>query len=214
MIKAVIFDMDGVLIDAREWHYEALNQALALFGFEISRHDHLTMYDGLPTSTKLAMLSREAALPVELHRFINTMKQHYTQQLVHRHCHPVFAIEYALSRLAGAGYRLVCCSNSIRQTMDTMLGRAALLPYLEFYLSNEDVREPKPHPEIYQSAMSRLGLKPDSCLIVEDNPNGIRAAQASGAHVMRVADPSYVTFRNIMAAIDAVGHGGRGEEAA
>ena len=58
-IKAVIFDMDGVLIDAKEWHYEALNKALDLFGMEISRYDHLVTYDGLPTLMKLQMLSLE-----------------------------------------------------------------------------------------------------------------------------------------------------------
>ena len=69
MIKAVIFDMDGVLIDAREWHYEALNRALRLFGMEISRTDHLTTFDGLPTRRKLEMLSSTNGLPVELHGF-------------------------------------------------------------------------------------------------------------------------------------------------
>jgi beta-phosphoglucomutase-like phosphatase (HAD superfamily) len=57
MIKATIFDMDGVLIEAKDWHYEALNRALNLFGFEISRYQHLTTYNGLPTRKKLEMLS-------------------------------------------------------------------------------------------------------------------------------------------------------------
>lgn len=82
MIKAVIFDMDGVLIEAKDWHYEALNKALNLFGHTISRHDHLTTYDGLPTSRKLNMLSVEHDLPVELHNFINEMKQAYTMEIV------------------------------------------------------------------------------------------------------------------------------------
>ena len=73
MIKAIIFDMDGVLIDAKEWHYEALNRALSLFGLSISRYDHLTTYDGLPTKKKLEMLSLERDLPRELHSFINEM---------------------------------------------------------------------------------------------------------------------------------------------
>ena len=61
-IKAVLFDMDGVLIDAKEWHYEALNRALALFGMPISRFEHLTTFDGLPTRKKLEMLSLELSL--------------------------------------------------------------------------------------------------------------------------------------------------------
>ena len=77
-IKAVIFDMDGVLIDAKEWHYESLNSALSLFGYEISRHDHLVTYDGLPTKKKLEMLSLENGLPTSLHAFVNQLKQQKT----------------------------------------------------------------------------------------------------------------------------------------
>ncbi len=58
-IEAVVFDMDGVLIDAKDWHYHALNRALAHFGYSISRGDHLSTYDGLPTRHKLEMLSKE-----------------------------------------------------------------------------------------------------------------------------------------------------------
>ena len=76
-IKAVIFDMDGVLIDAKDWHYEALNRALELFGYTISRYDHLVTYDGLPTRKKLEMLTKERDLPKELHSFINEMKQQF-----------------------------------------------------------------------------------------------------------------------------------------
>lgn len=78
MIKAIIFDMDGVLIDAKDWHYEALNRALRLFGCEISRYDHLATFDGLPTKEKLNLLSKERHLPEKLHSFINEMKQRYT----------------------------------------------------------------------------------------------------------------------------------------
>ena len=70
-IQAIIFDMDGVLIDARDWHYEALNRALKIFGFEISRQDHLEHFDGLPTKAKLNLLSQDRGLPLRLHSFIN-----------------------------------------------------------------------------------------------------------------------------------------------
>jgi beta-phosphoglucomutase len=98
-IKAVIFDMDGVLIEAKDWHYEALNKALRLFGMEISRYNHLVTYDGLPTRKKLEMLSKEQGLPIQLHEFINQMKQQYTMELIQSQCKPRFHHEYALSRL-------------------------------------------------------------------------------------------------------------------
>ncbi len=88
-IKAIIFDMDGVLIDAKDWHYEALNKALALFGFSISRYDHLVTYDGLPTKKKLEMLTMECGLPKGLHQFINDLKQIYTMEMIFQKCKPI-----------------------------------------------------------------------------------------------------------------------------
>lgn len=197
-IKAIIFDMDGVLIDAREWHYEALNRALGLFGYSISRVDHLTTYDGLSTKQKLGMLTVERGLPIGLHDFINEMKQNYTQELVQLKCRPSFAHEYALSKLRGMGYILGVASNSIRATVDLMMAKSGLANYLEMTLSNQDVSKAKPDPQIYHTAATRLGLTPSDCLVVEDNPHGIRAARDSGAHVMVVRSPEDVFLDNIL----------------
>lgn len=197
-IKAIIFDMDGVLIEAKEWHYEALNRALALFGMEISRYDHLVTYDGLPTKTKLKMLSMERGLPEALHPFINEMKQVYTMEMIYSKCKPTFYHQFALSRLHANGYRMAVCSNSIRNTVALMLERADLLPLLDFFLSNEDVSKPKPAPDMYIEAIRRMGLTASECLIVEDNPNGIKAARESGAHVLCVNDVRDVNHSNIV----------------
>lgn len=196
-IKAVIFDMDGVLIDAKEWHYEALNAALKHFGFEISRHDHLVTYDGLPTRDKLKMLTQERGLPEELHSFLNRLKQKYTVEFVNERLAPNFIHEFALSKLKERGLRLAVASNSIRKTVDLMMEKAALAPYLEFSLSNEDVEKGKPNPEIYLKAIGKLGLQPTECVVVEDNPHGLEAAYASGANVLQVSDVSNTNLENI-----------------
>ena len=203
-IKAVLFDMDGVLIDAKEWHYEALNQALAIFGMEINRYDHLVTYDGLPTKKKLEMLTLELGLPKALHSFINDMKQEFTFQLAYAKCKPTFTHQYALSHLKNQGYRMASCSNSIRKTMEILFERSALIDYFEFYLSNQDVKEPKPHPEMYIAAMQKMGLQPNECLILEDNENGIKAAKASGAHLMVVHDTNEVNLENITKRISEI----------
>jgi HAD superfamily hydrolase (TIGR01509 family) len=203
-IKAVLFDMDGVLIDAKDWHYEALNQALAIFGMEINRYDHLVTYDGLPTKKKLEMLTLERGLPRALHGFINDMKQEFTFQLGYAKCKPTFNHQYALSNLKTQGYRMAACSNSIRKTMVVLFERAALTNYFDFFLSNEDVRESKPHPEMYLTAIEKLKLQPDECLILEDNENGIKAAKASGAHLMVIHEVHDVTLENITRRISEI----------
>jgi beta-phosphoglucomutase len=196
-IKAVIFDMDGVLIDAREWHYEALNRALRLFGMDINRYDHLVTYDGLPTKKKLEMISLEHGLSRKLHNFINKMKQIYTLEIVYSKCKPVFQHQYALAQLKQEGYLLAVGSNSVRLTVQTMLQQSKLIDYFEFCLSNQDVRLPKPDPELYLKAIELLNVTAAECLIVEDNEHGVKAAIASGAHVLKVANVEEVTYQNI-----------------
>lgn len=204
MIKAIAFDMDGVLIEAKDWHFEALNRALALFGCQISRYEHLTTFDGLPTRRKLQMLSADNKIPMDLHDFINEMKQHYTMEIVAAQCKPRFNHEYALSRLHQQGYKLAVCSNSIRSTIEVMMARAALDPYLAFVVSNQDVARAKPDPEMYTQAISRFGVDAHECLVVEDNDNGIRAARASGAHVLEVDRVDDVTYERIIRRIALV----------
>lgn len=197
MIKAVVFDMDGVLIEAKEWHYDALNQALRLFGLEISRADHLTTFDGLPTRRKLEMLTVTEGLPVELHGFINALKQAYTMEIVNARCRPTFIHEYALAKLKARGLKLAVASNSVRNSVTSMMERSRLDRYLDIQLSNEDVSKAKPDPEIYIKAMEKLGVTPEQTLILEDNDHGIKAARASGAHVLVVKTVEDVNLANI-----------------
>ena len=203
-IKAIIFDMDGVLIDAKEWHYEALNKALALFGFAISRQEHLDSYDGLPTRKKLEMLSQEKNLPKGLHTFINDMKQLYTLQIANAICSPTFIHEYALSRLHKEGFLLGVASNSVRDSVDLMMKKAHLSGWLDVLLSNEDVSQPKPAPDIYLKAAKLLKLSPQDCLVVEDNQHGIAAATAAGAHVLSVESVQDVNYQNIIGCINKI----------
>lgn len=204
MIKAIIFDMDGVLIDAKEWHYETLNKALNLFGSEISRYDHIVTFDGLPTKKKLEMITKEGCFPKGLHEFVNDLKQQYTMEAVYTKCKPVFQQQYALSKLKSEGYSLAVCSNSIRKTIEIMMEKSALMEYLDFFLSNQDVKKSKPDPEIYELAIQKLNLKPSQCLIIEDNDHGVKAAIASGANILKVQNPMDVHYDNIRNRINEI----------
>ena len=85
----------------------------------------------------------------------------------------------------------------VANTIDIMMQKASLDKYLEFYISNQDVTHGKPNPEMYNKAIDRMGLDPKECMIVEDNENGIKAARASGAHVMIVQSVEDVNYENI-----------------
>lgn len=203
-IKAVIFDMDGVLIDAKDWHYEALNRALNHFGFNISRYDHLVTFDGLPTRKKLEMLSQEHGLPMMMHAFINELKQIYTTEMVQARCKPMFQHEYALSNLKAMGYKLAVASNSVRDTIELMMEKSNLAQFLECIVSNQDVIHGKPDPEIYLKTMKQLGVKPEETLVLEDNEHGIAAARAAGTHLMIIGEVTDVTLDGIMQHINQV----------
>jgi HAD superfamily hydrolase (TIGR01509 family) len=206
--KAILFDLDGVLVDATEWHYEALNRALGLFGFTITRYEHLSGYNGLPTRKKLEMLTVEKGLPAALHGLINRVKQVYTREEILKHCWPVFDKEYMMSRLKQEGYRIAVCSNAIRSSVELMLDRSGLLGFCEFVISNEDVRKPKPDPEIYQLALARLGLAPAEVLIVEDAPHGVESARRAGAFVCRVAGFPEVDYWRVQRSLAVAAQGG------
>ncbi len=111
-IKAILFDLDGVLIDATEWHYEALNDALKLFGFEITREEHNGFYNGLPTSEKLKVLSEKKNLPTSLHDTIKRLKRKYTDDKVIQACRPSYEKQIMLTQVKNKGYKLACCSNA------------------------------------------------------------------------------------------------------
>ena len=188
--------MDGVLINARDWHYRALNEALNHFGYKISMASHLSTFDGLPTSKKLEILSTHFGLPKALHQFINKLKQKYTIRESYLNCNPTFNHQKALSTLSDK-YKIAVCSNSIKSTIDTLMELSALEDYLDLVISNEDVNLPKPNPEMYLLAMKNFKLMPKECLIVEDNDHGVKAALASGAHLLRVTSPDDVSLERI-----------------
>jgi beta-phosphoglucomutase len=201
MIKAVLFDMDGVLIEAKDWHYEALNRVLDLFGMSIERESHLATFDGLPTKRKLEILEKTRGFPRGLHDFANKLKQDRTMEMATALCRPVFHHRFALSQLKRDGLRLAVCSNSVRQSVELMMKLSGLAPFLDLMISNEDVSKSKPDPEMYNTAIKRFGLPPREVLILEDNDHGIAAARASGAHVMVIGTTDDVRYTNIRNAI-------------
>jgi len=204
MIKLVIFDLDGVLVDARELHYEALNRALADFGFTISRDEHLSTYDGLPTTKKLELLTENKGLQKENYDLIWKKKQEFTSLIINEEMTYDERLRGILSKLKSQGYIICVASNSIRESVKMMLIRKGLLEYIDFFYSNQDVNKPKPSSEIYLKCMIKAGVNPDETVIVEDSHIGRKAAQSSGATLCAVRDVDDVTYDHIKKHIDKI----------
>ena len=203
MIKLVIFDLDGVLIETKKMHYDTLNRALFSIGesYCISWDEHLSTYDGLKTVQKLDMLHTRKDLPKEKFDQVWTDKQKYTLEAL-RDLKPNPQLQVCMDLLIEKGYKLAVCSNSIRKTVLTVLSKFDIIDRFDLILSNEDVKNSKPHPEIYWKAMSLIGCLPEECLIVEDSPYGLLAASRSRANILRVSSPKEITYDNILKQIN------------
>jgi HAD superfamily hydrolase (TIGR01509 family) len=193
--KLIIFDLDGVLVEAKQIHYDALNKALGE-KYSISWDEHLSIYDGLKTNQKLDMLHKHKNLPKEYFEKIWTDKQKYTLEVL-SNLQPNVQLQVCMDSLINSGYKLVVCSNSIRKTVLTVLSKFDIIDRFDLILSNEDVKNSKPHPEMYWKAMSMMDVLPEETLIVEDSPYGLLAASRSRAHIMRVGSPKDITYNNI-----------------
>lgn len=194
-MKLIIFDLDGVLVEAKNIHFDALNEALG-GQYKIEWNEHLSKYDGLKTNQKLEMLTKEKGLPIEMYAKVWDEKQKLTLQKL-RDLKQSSQLIDCMERLSSEGYKLAVCSNSIRKTVLTVLSKLGIIEYFDLILSNEDVKTSKPHPEIYWKAMSMLGVLPEETIIVEDSPFGLLAASRSKASVMRVGSPKEISYINI-----------------
>lgn len=209
MIKLIVFDLDGVLVDAKEIHYESLNMALSEMNpnYVISREDHITKYDGLPTNVKLNLLSDDKGLPRNSHGDIWRRKQELTSSVIKDKLHYDERLRDVLKHLKDDGFKIYVCSNSIRESLKLMLYKTGLMEFVDYFIANDDVKQPKPSPEIYLKAIIHAGVKPSETLIVEDSYHGRQAAIDSGGNLFGVESPNDVTYESLKNQINKVSDG-------
>jgi beta-phosphoglucomutase-like phosphatase (HAD superfamily) len=130
MIKLVIFDLDGVLVDAKHIHYDALNEALG-DQYKISWVEHLSTYDGLKTNQKLEMLSEKKQLPHSSHDEIWKKKQQITHQKL-KNLSSSEELKILMEFLSEKNYKISVCSNSIRKTVVTVLSKLGVIEFIDY----------------------------------------------------------------------------------
>jgi HAD superfamily hydrolase (TIGR01509 family) len=197
-IKLILFDLDGVITDTKEVHYRALNNAIATIDpkYVITEKEHLNKFDGLKTGIKLKMLSEDKGLPTEHHQTIYDRKQQLTLDEFSQIKQDDRMISI-FKALKDEGYLIGCCTNSIRRTTLVALAKTGVIEYLDVIVTNDDVKNPKPHPEVYWKAISMMSCLPEETLIIEDSPQGLLAAHRSRASILRVDNSSDVTLEKI-----------------
>lgn len=199
MNKLIIFDLDGVLIESRELHYDALNDALRNIDkkYVIKREEHLSVYDGLSTTKKLELLTTNKDLPQKYYNQIWQDKQTATFDLIKE-----FPINNKLisifKEVKSRRYKIAIASNSIRETVKLALLSIGVMEYVDYYVSNEDVKRLKPYPEMYWKCMTEMYANPSSTIIIEDSHIGRLGAITSGANLLPVENTMDLTLEKVI----------------
>jgi beta-phosphoglucomutase len=201
--ELVIFDMDGVLVDACGWHLDAFNAALKhVCNYEIPLQEHYRTYNGLPTKIKLQMLVENNKIKEEDVQNIFDFKQERTLEIIRAQSAQRPEKVELIQWLKTNNTHVACFTNSIRETASLILTEAGILEHLEYFLTNEDVVNAKPDPEGYIEVLKHFNCTPENVMIVEDSPKGEKAARASGCHVMKVLNATEVTKKGVKRFID------------
>ena len=198
--KLVIFDLDGVLIDAKDIHYNALNQAIEIVAgkqYVLSYDEHLLIYDGLKTYQKLDMLTKNKGLDKNLHKNIWFKKQEQTIKEFQK-IKPNSEITKILETLKKQNITVACCSNSIKKTVLLALSKLSIIEHFDIIISNEDVNNSKPYPEMYWTAMIKAAALPEQTLILEDSPTGLLGASRTGGTIFRIKNAQDLTYEKFI----------------
>ncbi len=194
-LKLVIFDLDGVLVDACEWHYVALNRALKqVSNYQISLEDHESTFNGIPTREKLRILTEIEAISEDDHNKIYEIKQDITKDIIKKYSTVRSEKIKMIKALKERGLNVCCFTNSIRETAELMLSTSGVIDLFDMIVTNQDVENPKPNPEGYLKILSHFNIAPDRTVIVEDSPKGIEAAILSGCNVIGVKNAEDVNI--------------------
>jgi HAD superfamily hydrolase (TIGR01509 family) len=189
MIEAVLWDIDGTLLDSEPYHFKSVVAVCEARGQTVPKSEYDSLL-GRSMAEVYAMLHAVQPMPLDLPGFAAACNDYYIT-----HVADVPARAGALEKvteLAERGVIQACVSNSGRRVVDANLGAIAMPEALRFALSRDDVTYGKPHPEPYLRAAERLGVSPSACIVVEDSPIGARAGTAAG--MVTIAWPQHKTL--------------------
>jgi beta-phosphoglucomutase family hydrolase len=178
--QAVIFDMDGVLVDTEPFHYENENRMFKRLGLEIPDEEH-AQFTGVATDMMWQNIVQSRNLPYSVAELTElTIRESigYFQSL--KKLDPMPGLIDLLENLVTNKMPLAVASSSDTETMRNILAKSGLRKYFQFTVSRNDVAKSKPAPDVFLQAAQLLGVEPNDCLVFEDSRNGIAAAKAAG----------------------------------
>lgn len=194
MKKLIIFDLDGVLLDSKQLHFNAFNIALKKSGCEaVSQQYHDQYLCGYPTTKKLEILGISNPMTIQS---IRAIKQSETLEQLSK-IEPDEELITLCQKLVNKKILLACASNSLIQTIKITLSKLGIIDYFSAYIGNDNVSKSKPSPEMYWACMVKLGIYSPDTLIIEDSPIGMEAIRQSGADGLNVKNRQDLTINKI-----------------
>jgi beta-phosphoglucomutase-like phosphatase (HAD superfamily) len=196
--RLFIFDLDGTLVDSKEIHFNALNEALKEVDpkYVISEEDQEKIFEGLPTKEKLKILTENYGLPLEFHDKISKLKQEKTINFF-KNLDKDEELITLFKMIKEYEVNIAVASNCIRETIEAALTSLGLIDLVNLYLGNEDVSNPKPNPEIFNKCMKHFGTSGGYTTIFEDSFVGKIAAFKSKSRLVSVKNRSSINMELI-----------------
>lgn len=184
-LKAVLWDMDGTLVDSGELHFASWREAMAAEGRSYDRADHDAVF-GMRNDDVLRHLLGPAISSAEIARIGDAKEQRYRALVPAGGIEPLPGVRAWLRDLAQGGYRMAVASSAPRANVDAIVAAMGLAGSFDALVSGEEVSHGKPHPAVFLRAAARLGVPPERCVVVEDVPAGVLAGKRGGMKVLGV----------------------------
>ena len=183
-IEAVIFDLDGLIVDSEPIQWRAMNIALQPLGIQITESEWIEMV-GRKTIDNLKSLKKKHGFEKSLTEIEEAKNEAY-RKIIMTELKPMPGLTHALNVCGKRQLRMAVASSSVHTDIEVILQSLGLLDEFEVIISGDQVEEGKPHPEIFLGAARLLGIEPAHCLALEDTTYGVAAAKAAGMYCIAV----------------------------
>jgi HAD superfamily hydrolase (TIGR01509 family) len=189
MIRAIIFDMDGVLVDSEPFHFEIEKRQFELNKLLISDEEH-HQYMGVASDVMWYEIAKRHISPADIEYFITQNKEESIRFFNEIEEVPVMAgLKEVLEKLSERNIPMAVASSSIHEIIELILEKTGLLKYFQYIVSSKEAGKSKPGPDVFLLAAKKLGVEASECLVIEDSFNGIRAAKAAGMRCIAYRGP-------------------------
>lgn len=190
-MKAIIFDMDGVLIDSEPLNIEAEIDIMKSFGVDIDISE-MERFTGVTNTSMWKTLKSRYNLEMSVEALVVHSNHVKKQKIRQMDIKPIDGIEDLINYAISKGYKLGVASSSPMDMIQLVINKFGLMDAFHVLVSGEEVKNSKPAPDVFLKAISLLGVMPKDCFVIEDSTHGVAAAKAAGVTCIGFDNPNSV----------------------